>query len=138
MKTKVTASDFPAEGALATALGASLAFWEQLLKELVRDFRLVRQEWVHSKTPFGGYCIVRSGDRALLYLIPAKSAFEVAIVLGERAAAAAISDPLLRQRKALVSAAPRCAAGRAVRFAVESAADVATARRLVQIKTAPK
>jgi hypothetical protein len=136
MKTTISTS-FPIEGALESSLGPSITHWRHFWKELAHNFPNVSPEWKRSKNEFGGYCIARKGDRALLYLIPGRLKFEAAVIIGERAAAIALAEPL-KKRKKLVAQAPRCAAGRTIRFAIESRADVADAVRLVQIKTTQK
>ena len=134
MKTKLSTS-CPTEEALELALGPSITLWRLLWEELARCFPGVNREWKGCKNEFGGYCIARKSDRALLYLIPNRLKLEAAIILGERAAAIASTDAPLKRRKELIAQAPRCAAGRTIRFFVESRTDVADARRLVEIKT---
>jgi len=123
------------ERRLAGSLGASINHWRLLWDELAQDFPEITAEWKSLKNAFGGYCIARHLKRALLYLIPGNAVFEVAVVIGEKAALIASTDGLLSERRRLITEAPRCAAGRTVRFKVTSPADVAAARRLVQIKT---
>jgi hypothetical protein len=135
MKTTIHAS-FPSEDTLESSLGPSIRHWRLLWEELAHNFPNVRPEWKRSENGFGGYCIARKGDRALLYLIPSRLKFEAAIIMGEKAASIASADASLIMRRKTIAQAPRCGAGRTIRFSVESSADVADVGRLVQFKTA--
>ena len=137
MKT-IASTTIPSTAELEEALGPALILWRQLLAELGRDFPGLRQEWKPSKNRFGAYSLLKHGERVLLYLLPAPLTLEVAVILGERAVAVAGADELLKARRKLIAQAPRCAAGRTIRFSLEAAADIAAARRLVHIKTAPR
>ncbi len=81
---------------------------------------------------------VRAMNAADLILIPRKGDFEVSVVLGERAVALALAGDLPADTKRQLSEARQYAEGRGIRFPVTKTADVATARRLVAFKVAPK
>ena len=128
----------PSPATLATALGNSAPLWRQLVAELTLDFPGLRQEWKSSKLEFGSLCLLKLKDRTLLYLIPRSGDFEVSVVLGERAVALALAGDLRADTKRQLSEARPYAEGRGIRFPVTKAVDVATARRLVAFKVAPK
>ena len=73
---------------------------------------------------------LKSGERNIVYLIAGAGEFEAALVLGDRAVAAARDRGLA----AMVEGAKRYAEGTAVRLPVKSAKDIATVKKLVAIK----
>lgn len=140
MKTKVKSGQPVDEGAAVAMLGRASTRWQQLWAGLTQDCPDARPEWKQANKLSGPYCVVRSGERTLLYLIPSAGRFEAALVLGERAAAIALSDPGLNERREDISRAPRCAAGRTIRIPVERVEDLVVVRRLLHSKltAAPK
>jgi hypothetical protein len=130
--------DIPSTAELETALGKTYAVWQKLIADLAQDFGGLREEWKPSKLPFGQCCLLKQKDRTLLYLLPGASAFEISIVLGERAVAIALASDLSAGTKKMIAEARRYAEGRGIRFAVKSKAQIAEIRKLVVIKTTPK
>jgi len=128
----------PSPTTLAAALGDSGPLWRQLVAGMTSDFPGLSQVWKPSKLEFGSLCLFKLKDRTLLYLIPRSGDFEASVVLGERAVALALAGDLPADTKRQLSEARPYAEGRGIRFPVTKAVDVATARRLVAYKVAPK
>jgi hypothetical protein len=115
----------PSDAELAVELGSAVKWWDAL-----RAAVGLPGEW-HSYSKKAGWSMrLQSAKRNIVYLIPAKGSFEVSFALGDRAVAAVREAGLA----ALVDGAKRYAEGTAVRFGVMSAKDVATVKKLVQIK----
>lgn len=115
----------PSDADLAAALGAAKTTWDSL-----RGAIPLPGEW-HSYSKKAGWSMrLRSGDRNIVYLIPASGAMEVSFALGDRAVAAARDAGLAH----LLDGAKRYAEGTAVRFAVATAKDIAVVKKLVEIK----
>jgi hypothetical protein len=95
-------------------------------------------QWRPSKLALGRMCLVRRGDRTLLYLIPGNGGFLAAIVLGERAFRLAMDAAVPDAVKGMLAGARPYAEGRGIRLPVRSQGDVETVALLVRIKLAPK
>lgn len=115
----------PSDAELAAELGSATALWTR-----VRDEVALPAEW-HSYSKKAGWSMrLRRGERNIVYLVPGKGEFEVALVLGDRAVAAARDRGLAK----MVDGARRYAEGTAVRFGVKGAKDISTVKKLVEIK----
>jgi hypothetical protein len=77
------------------------------------------------------------GDRTLFYVVPKAGQFEVTVILGERAAAAALGGRVRKALHASIRSAKRYVEGRPVRVAVRSEADLACVEELVSVKLKP-
>jgi hypothetical protein len=115
----------PSDAELAAELGAAHDVWERIRSEVP-----LPGEW-HSYSKKAGWSMrLKRGDRNIVYLIPGRGEVEVSFALGDRAVAAAKERGLAK----MVEGAKRYAEGTAVRFAVKSPKDVATVKKLVEIK----
>ena len=126
------------DGRWKTALGAAYSVWAgivEVVEELASPLDL---EWKPSKIAFGQVCLLRHKKRTLLYLLPEKASVTVAIVLGERAYGLAMASTLSAAVKTLLSEARPYAEGRGIRVPVKTSRDLATIRKLVEIKLTPK
>lgn len=119
-------------------LGAAYAMWAGIVgivEELASPLDI---EWKPSKIAFGHVCLLRHKQRTLLYLLPEKARITVAIVLGERAYGLAKASTLSAAVKTSLAEARPYAEGRGIRVPVQATRDLATIRKLVEIKLAPK
>lgn len=133
--TRATASD---AGQWQAALGRAYPIWAgivHVVEELASPLDL---EWKASKIAFGHVCLLRYKKRTLLYLLPEPPNVTIAIVLGERAYGLAMASTLSAAIKKALSEARPYAEGRGIRVSVKTTRDLATIRRLVAIKLAPK
>ena len=80
---------------------------------------------------------VSQGDRTLLYATPKANAFEATVVLGERAAQAALGGRVSKRLHASIRAAKPYVEGRPVRIMVKGQADLAGVEELVAVKLSP-
>jgi hypothetical protein len=115
----------PSDAELAAALGSADGLWKTL-----RDAVALPGEW-HSYSKKAGWSMrLRKGERNVVYLVPGQGGFDVSLALGDRAVAAARKRGLAK----MVDGAKRYAEGTAVRFAITGPKDIATAKKLVEIK----
>jgi hypothetical protein len=115
----------PADAELAAELGAAHALWERIRSETP-----LSGEW-HSYSKKAGWSMrLKQKDRNIVYLVPGRGGFDVSFALGDRAVAAAKERGLAT----MVEGAKRYAEGTAVRFAVNGPRDVATVKKLIEIK----
>ena len=128
----------PSDAEMKSVLGKAGAAWSAIVRVLEGKFVPLDQVWKPSKLAFGRVCLLQHRKRTLLYLIPDKGQFLVAIVLGERAFALAMASSLPAAIKKMFSEARHYAEGTGIRFVVTSMSDVPVVAKLVEIKTAPK
>ena len=115
----------PSEADLAAELGTAKTLWDRLCAGLD-----LATEW-HSYSKKAGWSMrLKRGERNIVYLVPGNGEFEVALVLGDRAVAAAREGGLA----SMVEGARRYAEGTAIRFGVKGVKDIATVKKLAAIK----
>src|SRR3954468_4698174 len=115
----------PSDAELAAELGAAYTFWEQL-----RSAAALPGEWNSYSKKAGWSMRLKKKDRNIVYLIPGEGGFDVSFALGDRAVAAAKERGLAK----IVDGAKRYAEGTAVRLAVKGPKDIATVKKLIEIK----
>ena len=81
---------------------------------------------------------VSEGDRTLFYIAPKPGHFEVTVVLGERAVAAALAGRVGKKLHASIRDAKPYVEGRPVRVLVRSKADLQGVEDLVAVKLKPE
>jgi hypothetical protein len=81
---------------------------------------------------------VVEGDRTLFYIAPKPGHFEVTVVLGERAVAAALAGRVAKKLHSSIREARAYVEGRPVRVLVRSQADVRAVEQLVAVKLKPE
>lgn len=123
---------------VASELGPAQAVWDAISAALAERFKGLALEWKPSKSSFGWMCLAKHKKKTLLYMTPDKGKIQAAVVLGERAAGAALASGLPEAIKDMIRQARPYAEGRGIRFPVSSAADVDLVAELVAVKTAPK
>lgn len=124
----------PTAKELATALGPSYKLWEDLIK----DLHLPDEEWkTYPHFPKAGWSLkLKQKKRTIVYLGPSEGSFQIAIVLGDKALAAARAGKLPKRAVSLLAEAKKYPEGTAVRFEVKKAADLAGVKELAAIKLA--
>jgi hypothetical protein len=80
---------------------------------------------------------VSEGDRTLFYITPQPGRFEVTVVLGERAVAAALAGRVRAKLHASIRDAKAYVEGRPVRILVKGKADLPAVEELVAVKLKP-
>lgn len=128
----------PTDAELKAVLGKAGTVWSEIVRAVEEKFAPLDKEWKPSKLAFGRVCLLQHKKRTLLYLIPDKEQFLVAIVLGERAYGLAMASSLPAAIKKMLSEARPYAEGRGIRFPVNSVSDIPVVAKLVEIKTTPK
>jgi len=123
----------PSEKSLASALGQSLKLWQSLVDDLRRDSQLAG-EWHTSSVKLGWSLRLQLKKRNIVYLGPRQAFFVAALVLGDRAVAAARGSELPSRVLKEIVQAKRYAEGTAVRIEVKTPEDVEVVKQLVKIK----
>jgi hypothetical protein len=122
------------EADITAALGSSRGLWDELLRQVRRDFAPLTEEWVFSGRKHGWALRLKRRDRAVLYLKPLEQSFRVSLALGPRdvegARRSKLSAPILH----LIEEAPQYPEGKAVRLEIRGPKDIRVALQLVAIK----
>jgi Protein of unknown function (DUF3788) len=126
----------PTDVELARVLGSARALWDRLLGRLAAEHKLTVPEW-NSYSPKAGWSLrLKSKRRNIIYLGPCKDVFRVALVLGDKAVAAARQSDLPPGVTKMLNKAKRYPEGTAVRFEAVKAKDIEPIVKLAGIKLA--
>ncbi len=124
----------PTDAEVAAALGEAKQIWDLLAVDLAQELGLRDREWKSACKKYGWSLRLKRGKRNILHLAPCENCFHVAIILGERAVAAARASRLSRAATKLLDEAPRYPEGTGIYFDVSSARDLPLIRKLARIK----
>lgn len=124
----------PDDAALAQALGRTKRHWDALATHIATAAPEARPEWKHYGRKSGWVFVARGKRNNLLYLIPHEKHFIASFAFGEKAVSDALQSDLPAKVIEMIRQAPKYPEGRAVRVAVNSAADVKIVKRLLAIK----
>jgi hypothetical protein len=126
----------PTDDELTDTLGLAKALWDQLLAGLATEHQLTVQEW-NSYSPKAGWSLrLKRKERNILYLGPCQGAFRVALVLGDKAVAAARKSDLPQSVVKNINKAKRYPEGTAIRFEPVNSKDIKPILTLAGIKLA--
>lgn len=123
----------PTTRELTALLGESYAAF----LALTRRGPAVSQEWRRYSKKSPWVLKVSQGDRTLFYATPMSEAFEVTVVLGERAIAAALAGRVSKKLHPSIRAAKTYVEGRPVRIVIRGQDDLAGVEQLVAVKLNP-
>ena len=127
-------AEVPTEDALATALGESKAFWDDIEKQVESVCGNYNDEWKFYSKKAGWSFVIRGGKRTILYLIPQDMFFKANFVFGDKAVAAAQDAGLPESIIALIMETTPYAEGRSFMFDIGSLDDVDLVGKLISIK----
>ncbi|MGA2752909.1 MAG: DUF3788 family protein [Terracidiphilus sp.] len=126
----------PSERDVAAKLGPASATWKELITWL-NEKGIARGEWKSvSPKKYGWVLRPAVKKRTILYLGPCDGCFRVSFALGDKAVAAARTSGLPKSLLKEISEARRYAEGTAVRLMIGKPEDLASVRKLVDIKLA--
>ncbi len=127
--------DKPSSQEVATALGPSAASWNELLAWMTQH-KVDVQEWKSYSPKFGWSLQVKLKKRTIVHLSPCIGSFRAAIILGDRAVAAAKNSKLSKSVMQLIETAPKYPEGTGVRFEIKNSRQLAAVRKVAEIKLA--
>jgi hypothetical protein len=126
----------PSRAELDGVLGASAAWWNEIVRELEQD-GISGEEWKGVLPKKYGWTLrLKQKSRNIVYLSPCAGCFRVGFVLSDRAMEAAEKSALPKSVKAALAQAPKYPEGNGVRLTVRSARDLPAVRKLASIKMA--
>lgn len=123
----------PTTRELTTLLGDSYAAF----LALTQRGPAVSRDWKRYSKQSPWVLKVSQRDRTLFYATPMAEAFEVTVVLGERATEAALAGRVSRELHPSIRAARKYVEGRPVRVVIRDQADLAGVEQLVAVKLNP-
>jgi len=127
--------DKPSSQEVIAALGPSAAPWNELLTWMT-EHKVDVQEWKSYSPKYGWSLQVKLKKRTIVHLSPCVGSFRAAIILGDRAVAAAKNGKLPKSVMDLIDAAPRYPEGTGVRFEIKNSRQLSAVRKIAEIKLA--
>ena len=126
----------PTDREVTAKLGPTSTAWIELIAWLAGQ-GIDCGEWKSvSPTKYGWALRPALKKRTILYLGPCENCFRVSFVLGDKAVAAARASDLPKSLLKEISATKRYAEGTGVRLMIRKPEDLASVRKLVEIKLA--
>jgi len=126
----------PTDKEVAAKLGPASTAWKELIGWLSSQ-GIACGEWKSvSPKKYGWALRPALKKRTILYLGPCDGCFRVSFVLGDKAVIAARASDLPKSLLKEISEATRYAEGTGVRLMIRKPEDLASVRKLVQIKLA--
>jgi len=126
----------PQDDDLATTLGSTFVFWNELKRLIASRFTPLSMEWGFSSKKTGWGLRLRREKRTVLYMTPCEGYFLASFALGEKAVKAAHENDLPASILGVIDSAKKYAEGRGVRLEVRNAEDVRNVEKLAVIKMA--
>lgn len=123
----------PTRAEVATKLGPAAPAWKELVDWLAEQ-GIACKEWKSISPKYGWALRPALKARTILYLGPCEGCFRVSFVLGDKAVAVARASGLPKSLLKEIAEARRYAEGTGVRLIVSKPADLASVRKLVEIK----
>jgi hypothetical protein len=126
----------PQDDDLATMLGSTFVFWNELKKFIALRFAPLSIEWGFTSQKTGWGLRLKRENRTILYMIPCKGYFTASFALGEKAVKAAHESDLPASVLKVIDSAKKYAEGRGVRLEVRSVEDIGNVEKVAVIKMA--
>ncbi len=124
----------PQNDELATTLGGTFVYWNELKGLIASRFAPLSMEWGFASKKTGWGLRLKQEKRTILYMTPCKGFFLASFALGEKAVKVAHESDLPVSVLEVIDSAKKYAEGRDVRLEVKSAEDVRNVERLAVIK----
>lgn len=126
----------PSEEELFRALGSSSSVWKELIGWLADKHGVTTQEWKSYSPKFGWSMQVKLKKRTIVHLSPRNGSFQAVFILGDRAVEAAKQSKPSQSLTKILQEAPKYPEGTGIRLNVKATKDLATIRKLAEIKLA--
>jgi hypothetical protein len=126
----------PTDQELTAALGRARTVWDALLDRLAKDCSVVTQEWNSYSRKYGWSMRLKVKDRNIVHLSPCRGCFHMAMILGDKAIAAARQGKPSKSVLNLIKEGKKYPEGTAVRIEPVRAKNIPTIVSLAKIKLA--
>lgn len=127
-------SHIPNDQDLASVLGRSKMHWDGIKEYFSDHYEPLTSNWNFPGAKYGWSHRLIQKKRTILYMIPNLKCFDVAFVLGERAAQTALASDIPHSIKKLIRGAKKYVEGRGIRFEIRTKKDVEIVKKLAEIK----
>ncbi len=124
----------PSDEQLASTLGPAKKLWDKLLADLATQYGVDVQEWTSYSKKHGWSLRAKRAKRNVVYMAPAQGGFTAALILGDKALAAARESKLSPHGLKLLDEAKRYPEGTAVRIEVHRSQDINLIEKLAAVK----
>lgn len=126
----------PSDALLQQGLGSGFIYWKKVEELVMEKYPEGKGSWNFSGKKFGWSYQIKDKKRALIYLLPRRGYFKVALVFGEKAFQEILNSTVSQQIKAELSTAPKYAEGRGIRIDVRDEQLLGDIGQLIPIKIA--
>lgn len=126
----------PTDRELSAALGSSSDTWKELIDWLANEHGVAIQEWKSYSPKFGWSLQLKLKKRTIVHLSPCNNFFLALFILGDKAVEAARQSKLSQSLARIIDEAPRYPEGTGIRLTVKKTKDLASIRKLAEIKLA--
>jgi hypothetical protein len=109
----------PSEKDLKLALGATFETWRQIAEFVFANVPAVTGEWNFSGAKYGWSYRIKDKKRAVVYLLPRREFFKVAMVFGPAATEKVLKSEISEAIRKELEAAKPYAEGRGIRIDVK-------------------
>lgn len=119
---------------LKSALGKTFALWEEIKEYVNSKNSYFINEWNNPGPKYGWSFRIKDSNRAIIYLLPRKGFFKVALVFGKKAKETALESDVSSAIKTELRNAVVYAEGTGIRLDVKTKTIVKDIKKLIDIK----
>ncbi|PKP22856.1 MAG: hypothetical protein CVU05_02120 [Bacteroidetes bacterium HGW-Bacteroidetes-21] len=121
---------------LSKKLAETYADWQTIRDYVFQEYPKAFEEWNYSGPKYGWSFRIKDKKRAIVYLLPRKGFFKVAMIFGVKASEAVFASVVSDGIKKELQAAKVYAEGRGIRIDVTHKANLQDIKTLIDIKLA--
>lgn len=125
----------PSDAELIAVLGPTADLWTSLVCWAENDLGITGKEWKGVVVRKYGWSLrLVHKKRNIVYLVPCVGSFRVAFILGQKAMEIVRATRFPKTVAKIIATAPRYPEGTGIRLTIQKAGDLASVRKLAQIK----
>jgi hypothetical protein len=124
----------PSEESLRSSLLDVYSHWLQIQDYALEQHPMAQLEWKYSGSKHGWNYRIKDKKRVIVYLLPRKGYFKVAMVFGEKAVETIMQSDVNKCIKDDISSAVKYVEGRGMRISIENESLIPDIFKLIKIK----
>lgn len=124
----------PDNAGLQSVLGIKFFLWMDIRDYVFEKYPQAIEEWNYPGAKYGWSFRIKDKKRAIIYLLPGKQSFRIALVFGEKATHQALGSSIAASIKKEIEAAPVYTEGRGFRIEVANEQLLPDIKKLIDIK----
>lgn len=121
---------------LQQSIGDGYTLWKEIRNYAFAKYPDAVEEWNFPGKKYGWSFRIKDKKRAIVYLLPRKKSFMVALVFGKKAYNQIMESTISDEIKSELQAAKPYAEGRGIRIPIENADIIPHIKKLIDIKIA--